>query len=147
MPSFRDLAAVTAYLSNLDLPFTWYTMGPDRDTIAVEVAPQDHDSALRYFSQHPFTLEDQTPVLLSVVPRRGRSWVSPPDQDVDGPADAFDFGALVGLDVAEATQLANAAGWLVRAYETEAIITADYNPTRLNIRYGDDDEVLTVGNG
>lgn len=79
--------------------------------------------------------------------RRGRSWVSPPDQDVDSPTDAFDAGALVGLDVTEATQLANAAGWLVRAHEAEAIITADYTPSRLNLRYGDDEEVLSVGRG
>jgi hypothetical protein len=147
MPSFRDLADVTTYLTDLDLPFTWYVMGPDRGTISVEVAPQDHDTALSYFSQHPLTLEDHTPVPVSVVTRRGRSWVSPPDQDVDGPTDAFDAGALVGLDVTEATQLANAAGWLVYAHETEAIITADYNPSRLNLRYGDDEKVLSVGRG
>lgn len=53
MPSFRDLADVTTYLTDLDLPFTWYVMGPDRGTICVEVAPQDHHTALSYFSQHP----------------------------------------------------------------------------------------------
>lgn len=147
MPSFRDLNTVAAYLTTLDLPFTWYTMGPEHGAIAFEVARQDCDTAVRYFSQHPLTLDDQTPVAHSVRPRRGRSWTSPPNEGVDRPADAFDEGALSGLDVAEAAHLANAAGWLVRAHQAEAIITADFNPNRLNLLYGDDNAVVSVGKG
>jgi hypothetical protein len=147
MPSFRDLDEVAAFLANLDVPFTWYSMGAERDGIAFEVAPQDCETAVRYFSQHPVILEDQTPVFLSVRPRRGRSWMSPPHEGLDRADSAFDEGVLVGLDVAEAARLANAAGWLVRAHEAEAIITADFNPNRLNLLYGDDNAVVSVGRG
>jgi hypothetical protein len=56
----------------------------------------------------------------------------PHGAETSTPHAGFDEGALVGLDVTEAARLANAAGWLVRAYETEAVLAAGFRLDRLN---------------
>lgn len=58
-----------------------------------------------------------------------------------------DFERLVGLQVDEAATRANEAGWTVRAHEREAVVTADLNPGRLNLCYGDDRVVESVHPG
>lgn len=144
MPSFRDLSEVAAHLSGRDLPFTWYVMGPEDRAIKFEVAPRDMVAANDYFAQHPLALSDGTPVTVFVEPRSGESWTTPPAQGVSGRDDQFPYERLVGLDVGEAATQASSAGWVVRAHEPEAMATADFNPGRLNLCYGDDHVVESV---
>jgi hypothetical protein len=138
MSSFRDLSEVAAHLRGQDLPFAWYVMGQEDRAIKFEVAPRDVATATDYFAQHPVALSDGTPVTVLVEPRRGESWTIQPPQGVSGRDDRFDYEQLVGLDVDEATTQASSAGWFVRAHEPEAMATADFNPGRLNLCYGDD---------
>ena len=144
MPSFRDLGEVATHLSGRDLPFAWYVMGPDDRAIKFEVAPRDVAIATNYFDEHPLALSDGTPVEVRVVPRRGGSWTTPPAQGASRPDDQFEYERLVGLDVGEAVEQASSAGWFVRAHEAEAMATADFNPGRLNLGYGDDRVVDSV---
>ena len=147
MSSFRDLSEVAAHLSDLELPFAWYVMGPNNRAIEFEVAPRDCVTATDYFVEHPLALADGTPVPVSVKPRRGNSWTSPPANDASGRDEAFDVESLVGLDVDEAAARANGAGWLVRAHEPEAMVTADLKLNRVNLCYGDDRVVESVSRG
>lgn len=101
-------------------------------------------AATDYFAQHPLTLSDGTPVTILVAPRRGESWTTQPPPGVSGRDDRFDYEQLVGLDVNDAATRASSAGWFVRAHEPEATVTADFNPGRLNLRYGDDRPVESV---
>jgi hypothetical protein len=144
MPPFRDLSEVAAHLGGLDLPFAWYVMGPEDRTIRFEVAPRDVAVAADYFDEHPLALSDGTPIKVLVAPRRGESWTTPPAEGVSRPDDQFEYERLVGLDVGEAAERASSAGWFVRAHEVEAMATADFNPSRLNLRYGDDRVVDSV---
>ena len=147
MATFRDLSDVAAHLNVSDFPFDWYVMGPEGDAILFEVAPPDCETAVQHFAQHPLNLADGTPVPVLVQARRGASWVSSPIGGVVGSSTALDPDSLVGLDVEDAARQANAAGWLVRAHEREAIVTADRNPGRLNLCYGDDRVVESVHQG
>lgn len=147
MTSFRDLSEVAAHLTHLDLPFAWYVMGPGDHAIEFEVAPRDCVTATDYFVEHPLALADGTPVPVNVKPRRGDSWTSPPTRDASGRDEDFDEESLLGLDVNEAAARANAAGWLVRAHEPEAMVTADLNFNRLNLCYGYDRVVESVSRG
>lgn len=147
MPSFRDLGAVAAHLSAQELPFAWYGMGPEGHAIEFEVAPRDCVAATAYFASHPLALADGTTVPVLVKPRRGDSWTSPAAGNASGRCEAFDDEGLLGLDVDEATARANEAGWLVRAHEPEAIVTADHNPGRLNLCFGDERTVENVSRG
>ena len=147
MPSFRDLSEVAAHLSRRELPFAWYAMGPDGENMTFEVAPRDCAAATDYFAKHPLVLADGTQVPVVVTPRRGESWVSPPAEGVSGRQDEFAHESLVGLHVDDAARRANLAGWRVRAHEGEAVVTADYNPGRLNLCYGDDRVVESVSRG
>lgn len=139
-----DLNQVAAHLVNRELPFAWYAMGPNDHAIEFEVAPRDCVTATNYFVEHSLVLEDGTPVPVIVKPRRGESWTTPPAQAVSGRDDQFDYERLVGLDVGEAATQASSAGWFVRAHEPEAMATADLNPGRLNLCYGDDRVVESV---
>lgn len=146
MPSFRDLDEVAAHLSDLELPFTWYVMGPAGRVITFEVALRDVTTATEYFARHPLALADGTPVTVLVESRRGESWtVEPPAGG--GRDDQLDREQLVGLDVDEAAARASSAGWLVRAHEPEAIVTADYRANRLNLVYDDERVVVSVDVG
>lgn len=147
MPSFRDLSDVAAHLTHLDLPFAWYVMGPDDHAIKFEVAPRDCVTATDYFVEHPLALADGTPVPVTVKPRRGNAWTSPPAKDASARDEEFDDESLLGLNVDEAAARANAAGWLVRAHEPEAMVTADLDFNRLNLCYGDDRVVESVSRG
>jgi tellurium resistance protein TerZ len=44
-----------------------------------------------------------------------------------------DVSTLVGLDVTEATRVATAAGWQVRAHGLDAVLTTDFRPDRVNL--------------
>ncbi len=147
MTSFRDLGEAAAHLSTRELPFVWYAMGPLRESITFEVAPQDGTAATDYFAKHPLVLADGAQVPVVVTPRRGESWVSPPADEVVGRRDEFDYERLVGLGVDDAARQANLSGWSVRAHEREAAVTADHNPGRLNLCYGDDRVVESVSRG
>ncbi|MGF9761128.1 hypothetical protein AAII07_38665 [Microvirga sp. 0TCS3.31] len=147
MPSFRDLSEVAAHLTHLELPFVWYVMGPDEHAMEFEVAPRDCVTATDYFVEHPLVLADGTPVPVIVKPRRGNSWTSPPAEDASARDEEFDDESLVGLDVDEAAARANGAGWLVRAHEPEAMVTADLDFNRLNLCFGDDRVVESVSRG
>ncbi len=109
-----------------------------------DVAGRDCAKAAAYFAEHPLALGDRTPVPVLVKPRRGESWATPPAKGVSRPDDQFDYERLVGLDVGEAATQASSAGWFVRAHEAEAMATADFNPRRLNLCYGDDQVVDSV---
>ena len=123
-------------------------MGPGDHAIEFEVAPQDCVTATAYFAQHPLALEDGTHVPVIVKPRRGSSWTSRPAEDASGLDETLDDESLVGLDVDEAAARANGAGWLVRAHELEAMVTADLNFNRLNLCCdGDDRVVVSVSRG
>lgn len=119
-------------------------MGPHDRAIKFEVAPQDMAAATEYFALHPLTLSDGTPVTVLVEPRRGESWTTKPGPRVSELDDQFDYAQLVGLDVDEATSQASSAGWFVRAHEPEAMLSADFNPGRLNLCYVDDRVVDSV---
>lgn len=147
MSTFRDVSDVVAHLSRHRLPFAWYTMWPDGRGIQVEVAPRDCVVAIEYFADHRLALANGTFVQVHLKPRRGESWGSLPDEGTARRDNEFDFERLVGLDVNEAAARANAAGWIVRAHEREAVVTADFNPGRLNLRYGDDRVVESVHKG
>lgn len=147
MPSFDDISDVAPHLSRRELLFAWYAMWPDGDVMTFEVAPRDCDAATDYFAKHPLVLADGTQVPVVVTPRRGESWVSPPTEGVRGREDEFDYESLIGLDVDDAARRANLAGWRVRAHEREAVVTADYNPGRLNLCYGDDRVVESATRG
>ncbi len=100
--------------------------------------------ATDYFAHHPLALSDGTPVTVLVAQRRGESWTTQPAPGISGRDHQFDHEQLVGFDVDEATTQASAAGWLVRAHEPEAMVTADFNPSRLNLCYTDDRVVESV---
>lgn len=147
MSSFKDLNEVGPVLSRQDLPFVWYGIGSLGDSLGVEVAPPDVAAAEEYFAEHPVRLADGTEVAVRVTPRRGASWGSLPSTQAARPSETFEGESLLGIEVHEAARQANAAGWIVRAYEREALVTADYNPRRLNLRYGDDLRVDSVHRG
>lgn len=144
MPSFCDLSEVAEHLNPRDLPFAWYVMGPEGRAIKFEVAPRDMTAVTDYFAQHPLALSDGTPVTVLVEPRRGESWTTQPPQSVSSRDDQFNYEELVGLDVEKAATRASSAGWLVRAREPEAMVTADFNAGRLNLCYGEDRVVESV---
>jgi hypothetical protein len=54
---------------------------------------------------------------------------------------------LLGADVNTATARANAGGWIVRAYQEAAILTADYRPNRVNLLVDDHGRVTRAGVG
>lgn len=147
MSAFREVNDVVAHLSRQRLPFAWYAMWPEGRSIQVEAAPRDCAAAIEYFADHRLVLANGALVRVHVTPRRGASSVSPPAGGSAGPDDEFDLDGLVGLDVNEATARANAAGWIVRAHEREALVTADFNPGRVNLVYGDDRVVESVSKG
>lgn len=147
MTSFRDLSEVAEHLSRREVPFTWYAMGPDRENITFEVASRDCADATDYFAKHPLLLADETQVPVVITLRRGESWVLPPADGISGRQDEFDYESLVGLVVDDAARRANLAGLSVRAHEREAAVTADYDPGRLNLCYGDDRVVESVSRG
>jgi hypothetical protein len=147
MPSFSDLSEIGQDLSRRDLPFVWYAFVPDGDTLGVEVAPGDVEAAETYFAKHSLRLADGTDVPVRVTPRRGASWMSLPGSHIAQPSETFEDGSLLGIEVHEAARRVNAAGWIVRAYEHEALLTADFNPRRLNLRYDDDLRVDSIHHG
>ena len=144
MSSFRDLSEVAEHLNGRELPFTWYAMGPEGQAIVFDVAARDCARAADYFAEHPLALGDMTPVPVLVRPRRGESWTLPPEKTVGGLVDEFDHQSLVGLNVDVAAARASGAGWFVRAHESQAMLTADFNSGRLNLCYGDDRAVESV---
>lgn len=147
MSTFVEVSDVVAHLSRRQLPFAWYAIWPDGHAIQIEVAPRDCVVAIEFFADRRLALSDGTIVPVHVEPRRGESWGSLPAEGAPGPDETFEFQRLVGLYVNDAAARANAAGWIVRAHEREAAVTADYNPGRLNLRYGDDRLVESVDRG
>jgi hypothetical protein len=53
----------------------------------------------------------------------------------------------LGADVNTAAARANAGGWIVRAYQEAAILTADYRPNRVNLLVDDRGRVTRAGVG
>ncbi|MBB3042488.1 hypothetical protein [Nocardioides soli] len=57
------------------------------------------------------------------------------------PDDSF-VDSLVGRTLDEATRIATGAGWLVRPYTPDSMLTMDYRESRVNLEH-DDDGIVT----
>jgi hypothetical protein len=148
MAAFADADEAVDHLVELDgrglLPFTWYQIGPRGGRVDVAVPGSEERAALDYFAQHPLSLPDAARIEVDVRVLAGASWGSEP---VRGPAQGPDPAALaglVGLDVNEAALRANAAGWVVRAHEPEAALTAEMRADRVNLSFSDGGRVVSV---
>lgn len=104
------------------------------EAIDVEVQAQALETARSYFSEHQVVLSDGTVVPVRLTGVRAEQWQSCPLRPlVDGPTQVPE--GLIGMHVDDATRLANAAGWFVRAHQPDAAITADWSEVRLNLTY------------
>ena len=126
------------------LPFDAYQIGPGEGRVEVAVSKLDRRAALDYFSEHPPTQPDGTSIPVDLRVRAGSSWTSEPVRGASQQPDASALEGLVGLDVNEAALRANAGGWVVRAYEPEAPLTADMRRNRANLEFGESGVVVSV---
>ena len=148
MPVVADADAAVEHLVSLDrrgrLPFEWYQIGPYGGRVEVAVPSRDHAAALAFFADQPFLRPDGTPLPVEVSVRAGDSWgVEPEGGALDHP-DPDALVGLVGMDVHEAASRASAGGWLVRAHEPDAVLTADLRMNRVNLVYSAVDRVVSV---
>ena len=126
------------------LPFAIYELGPSEGRVELAVSRLDRGAALDFFVEHPLTLPDGTPIPVDVRVLAGSSWISEPVRRAAERPDASALDGLVGLDVNEAALRANAGGWLVRAYEPQAVLTADRRWNRANLEFAESGEVIAV---
>lgn len=128
---------------HLRLPFQVYSVGAQERSLHVEVPADEVPAAVAWFDAHAVELADGTHASVRVEGRQAGGWVTFPvprsdphraaPEQADEPVERY-----VGLPVEEAAALANAAGWLVRAYEPHAVLTLDRRMNRMNLRYGAD---------
>lgn len=131
-------------MSALEAPFEVYEAQVKAERMTIWVAHPKVPVAEAYFAQHPLVLADGTLVSVEVHGRYGDNWFVEPE---GGPAfhpTPVPEADLLGVQVREAARRANAAGWLVRAYEPEAILTLDHVFCRINLCYSADRRVTQV---
>ena len=126
------------------LAFTLYEIGPGEDQINVATDRLSRAEAVRFFAQADLRWPDGTEMRTNIRVRAGASWVSVPVRDTGEPPDPAALDGLIGLDINEAALRANAGHWLVRAYEREAVLTADRRMNRANLLYAESGAVLNV---
>ncbi len=139
-----EIAEVVPRWLDETLEHDFYEAGPEDGRLVLHVAHDDVAAVQALADAHPPVLPDGTRVPVTVFGRAGDSWLSAPE---GGPAHEpvwVPHEDLLGLDVHEAARLATAAGWLVRAYEPEAILTADMRWNRLDLGYDADGKVVRV---
>ncbi len=132
------------------LPFHCYGIGPlGPRRIHVEVPHDDVAAVVTHFETHPVTLSGTTLIQVDVVGRAANSWLSQPTRagDASDALDPLPLTDLIGLGVREAARRANEAGWLVRAFEPEAALTADSRQNRMNLCYSADQLVTRAFTG
>jgi hypothetical protein len=122
-------------------PFRFYELRSDDERIVLSVSPTEVESVRAHFEEHPITLDDGAVVPVDVLGRAGDSWIAEPTAGPSSAPQPLTLDDLVGLDVREAAQHATEAGWLVRAHEPEAVLTADYRTNRVNLCYAPDGRV------
>jgi len=137
MERLIDLDAAATYVAReLRPPFPLYSVGPAGGALRVTVPVDEVAEARRFFDLEALRLANGTLVSVEVEGRYGDGWSTFP---ITGPAErpgSLDAaGVQVGLPVQEASLRANAAGWIVRAHEPEAFITADLRMNRVNLVY------------
>jgi len=148
MTGLPDADAAVAHLVELDeqglLPFAWFQIGPRDGRVEVVVPGSDRQAAVDFFAGHPLLTPGAAPIPVDVRVRAGASWGSEPEGGAPEPPDPDALAGLVGLDVDEAALRANAGGWVVRAHEPEALLTADLRTNRVNLLYAADRTVASV---
>ena len=117
-----------------DLPFEVYQLGEDEGRIELMVPHADVAAVVTHFDEHPVTLTDGTVVPVDVSGLAGGGFVTEPADPTHTPK-PLEPSKFLGLEVHEAARRATDAGWLVRAYEPEAALTADYRTNRMNLCY------------
>ena len=148
MATVADADAAVEHLVELDrrglLPFEWYQIGPRRERVEI-VVPASHQQATRdFFAEHVLRRPDGTPVPIEVSVRAGESWVVEPESGAADHPDRDVLTGLLGLGVHEAASRASARGWVVRAHESEALLTAELRPNRVNLQYSEAGRVVSV---
>lgn len=136
----RDFYKALEGLDGLDLPFTLAEAGQEDDHVAVRVASNEVEQVVAYFEEHPFTLANGTTMPVKVTGLAG-GWISEPAESWAGEPDPVAMDQLLGSDVREGARRANENGWIVRAYEPGAPLTADNRANRLNLCYSNEDIV------
>ena len=148
MATFADADAAVDHLVELEargrLPFVFYQVGPRDGTVDVAVPAYEQQAALDYFASHPLLGSGASAFRVQVRVVAGDSWSSEPIDGTRPHPDPASLEGLVGLDVNDAALRANAGGWVVRAHEPEAILTAEMRADRANLRFSDEGRVLSV---
>jgi hypothetical protein len=148
MSAFADANAAVEHLVELErrgrLPFTCYQIGPRDGRVDVAVPRSDRQTALEYFAAHPLPRTGAEPIRVDVRVLAGAAWGSEPVRGAAQRPDPAALDDLVGLDVNEAALRANAGGWVVRAYEPEAVLTADMRMNRVNLQFSEVGRVVAV---
>jgi hypothetical protein len=151
MTEVADLAAAVRHIVGTSasggLPFDWLTLGEVDGRLEIAVEPSEEAAAVAFFQGIDLTLADGTPVTVAVEVRAGMAWGSEPLSGAVATPDRRALDGLLGADVNTAAARANAGGWIVRAYQEAAILTADYRPNRVNLLVDDHGRVTRAGVG
>lgn len=127
-----------------ELPFDMYRISSSGTRVEISVGRLDYAAAMDYFDKHPVIAPDGIPISIDIRVLAASSWSSQPVGGVRDEPDASVLEGLVGVDVNEAALRANAGGWLVRAHEPDAVLTADFRPNRANLEFAESGEVTSV---
>ena len=148
MATFADADAAVEHLAELEeggrLPFTCYRIGHREGRLDVAVPDHDRRVALDYFAANTLTRSGGGLIPVDVRVSAGASWSSEPVRGASPRPDPAALDGLVGLDVTEAALRANAGGWVVRACEPEASLTAEMRMDRVNLRFSEVGTVVSV---
>lgn len=144
MGPFHDVQEALEHLVRQEqLPFTWYTLDPRDDHLVLSVSTLDEPAAVEFFIGHPVWLVDGTQVEVHIITSAAWSWQTEPLGRPASDPDPAALEGLVGTDVQTAALTANASGWIVRAMEPEAMVTADLRTNRVNLSYSPADGTVT----
>src|SRR3954451_21660953 len=119
----RDIIEVVRGLDSPPLPFDPALIEPEDDRIVLHVGSSEVTAVVAYFDEHPIVLADGTREPVEVHGGAGGGVSEPRGGGTDAPA-PMPLEDLIGLHARDAARRANKGGWLVRAYEPGAPITA-----------------------
>lgn len=141
-------AAATYVARELRTPFPLYSVGPVGASLRVTVPVDEVAEARTLFDRLALRLADGTSVSVEVTGRHGDSWTTYPGTGpAEQPGNLDTAGVHAGLSVQEAARRADGAGWIVRACEPEAFITADLRTNRVNLVHDPHGTVTSVSVG
>jgi hypothetical protein len=128
------------------LPFEVVEVSNGSGRIQMTVQYEQVEAARAYFEATPVVLRDGRTVPVRVSGVRAQQFDSWPTAGATRPPTDVPDG-LVGMNVDDATRVANAAGWLVRAYEPESAVTLDLCHHRLNLVFDEQRRVTRLDVG